>query len=49
MNHFPHKWVVIDYGEEVGYEFKRGMKKGYYTKMAEKETVAEVSKLPFAD
>ena len=33
----------------MGYEFKRGMKKGYYTKMAEKETVAEVSKLPFAD
>ena len=33
----------------MGYEFKRGMKKGYYTKMAEKETIAEVSKLPFAD
>lgn len=33
----------------MSYEFKRGMKKGYYTKMAEKETVAEVSKLPFAD
>ena len=33
----------------MSYEFKRGMKKGNYTKMAEKETVAEVSKLPFAD
>lgn len=33
----------------MSYEFKRGMKKGNYTKMAEKETVAEVNKLPFAD
>lgn len=33
----------------MSYEFKRGLKKGNYTKMAEKETVAEVNKLPFAD
>ena len=23
MNYFPHKWVVIDYGEEVGYAPQR--------------------------
>jgi hypothetical protein len=23
MSHFPHKWVVIDYGEEVGYAPQR--------------------------
>ena len=23
MNNFPHKWVVIDYGEEVGYAPQR--------------------------
>lgn len=33
----------------MSYEFKRGLKKGNYTQMAEKETVAEVNKLPFAD
>ena len=29
MNYFPHKWVVIDYGEEVGYAILAGWYGGF--------------------